>query len=136
MEKEEPSIEGFYRKCSSRALYLTRCNECRSVYGSPRTICPRCGSKNLIWAPSKGLGRLATWTVIYVAPPGFEGKTPYIMGIVELEEGGRILSTIEHIEPEKLRMGLKLKINYYESGEKGGEWPLWPRYYFEPIDEK
>lgn len=136
MEEGAPSIEEFYRRCSDKALYLTRCNECRRVYGAPRTICPRCGSKNLTWIPSKGLGELVTWTIIHVAPPGFEGMTPYVMGIVELEEGGRILSIIEHVEPEKLRVGLKLKINYYEPRENGGEWPQWPRYYFEPLEEK
>ncbi|MGC8961533.1 MAG: Zn-ribbon domain-containing OB-fold protein [Candidatus Bathyarchaeia archaeon] len=136
MEGEGPSIEGFYRKCSAKTLYLARCGECKSVFGSPRTICPRCGSRGLAWIPSKGLGRLITWTVIHVAPPGFQEKAPYVMGVVELEGGGRLLSIIEHIEPEKLRMGLKLKINYHESCGEEGEWPRWPRYYFEPVDEK
>lgn len=131
MEKTKPSIEEFYQRCLSKTLYLTKCNGCQSIYGSPRTLCPKCGSGDLTWTPSKGIGKLVTWTVIHVAPPEFQEMTPYIIGIVELEEGGRLLSLIKRIEPEKLREGLKLKVNY-ELEETGREWPQWPRYYFEP----
>ncbi len=130
MESQKPSIEEFFKRCSEGKLYLTRCGSCSTTYGSPRSTCVKCGFKGVTWIPSKGIGELTTWTIIHVATPEFQDKTPYIVGIVKLEEGGKLLSTIKDVKPQELKQGMKLKINF-ETHEKK-EWPNWPKYYFEP----
>ena len=133
MDEHNLSIEEFYKKLSEQTLYMIRCGDCANTYGSPRSICPKCGSKNISWIESKGIGELITWTVIHVAPPEFQEKTPYIIGIVKLKEGGKLLTTIENVESNKLKQGLKLKINFKK--EQKQEWPNWPKYSFTPLKE-
>jgi len=52
-----------------------------------------------------GNGKIVSFTTIRVAPKGFEDKVPYVIGIIELEEGpmisGQIIGNIENIEIDK-----------------------------------
>jgi uncharacterized OB-fold protein len=131
VDENSLSIEEFYNRCSQGSLYITRCKDCAKTYGSPRKVCPKCGSQNMICSPSEGKGELLTWTVIHVTTPMFQEQIPYIVGIVKLKEGGKLLTLIKNIEPEILKQGLKLKINF-ETEKRQNEWPNWSKYFFEP----
>ena len=73
----------------------------------------------------KGKGRLAAFTCITVAPPfmiaqGYDRKHPYISGVVELEEGGRVDARIEGVdanEPEGIKIGTPLRVKFLHRGE-------------------
>ena len=76
----------------------------------------------------KGKGRLAAFTCITIAPrfmieQGYNRKNPYISGVVELEEGGRVDARIEGMDPDKpeeIKVGMPLRAKYLhtEVGEK------------------
>jgi len=80
------------------------------------------------WVQMKGKGRLVAFTCISVAPPfmieqGYNRKNPYISGVVELEEGGRVDARIEGVDagkPEEIKVGMPLEAKYIhrETGEK------------------
>jgi uncharacterized OB-fold protein len=65
----------------------------------------------------KRLGRLVAFTCISIAPPfmmaqGYGRKHPYISGVVELDEGGRVNARIEGVDamrPESIRIGMPMK---------------------------
>ena len=61
----------------------------------PKAVCPGCRASEVSLVNLKGTGKLAAYTVVYVAPPmmveeGFNPKNPYCSGIVELQEGPKI----------------------------------------------
>jgi len=106
----------------------SRCNGCGSHFVPPRSICVKCFSSEMEWIKMNGKGRLAAFTCITIAPPfmieqGYNRENPYISGVVELDEGGRVDARIEGMDPgkpEEIQVGMPLKVKYLhtEVGEK------------------
>jgi uncharacterized OB-fold protein len=58
-----------------------------------------------------GKASLHTYTRIVAAPTGFEDVAPYIVGVADLEEGGRALAWIgETIKEEEIKIGMELQV--------------------------
>jgi len=90
------------------------CKKCNAVYFPPRADCVKCFApeSEMEWLEFSGRGKLLTFTTIHAAPTGFETKVPYTIGVVDLEEGGRLLAWIEE-PPEdeaKLELGIDVRI--------------------------
>jgi uncharacterized OB-fold protein len=77
------------------------------------------------WVEFKGTGRLAAFSSIVVAPPymakeGFNRNNPYVVGVVELEEGAKTVARIigfDAKKPELIKVGTPLKAEFLEKGE-------------------
>jgi uncharacterized OB-fold protein len=128
MEERPFSDISYEQFLSEEKLMGSRCKKCDARYVPPRSICVECYSSDMEWVQMKGKGRLAAFTCITVAPPfmmaqGYNRKNPYISGVVELEEGGRVDARIEVIDPakpEEIKVGTPLKVKYLhrQVGEK------------------
>jgi uncharacterized OB-fold protein len=127
--EEKPFSDIAYRQyLEKERLMGSRCKACDARYVPPRSICVKCYSSDMEWMEMKGKGRLAAFTCISIAPPfmieqGFNRKNPYISGVVELEEGGRVDARIEGMDPgkpEEIKVGTLLKAKYLhrQVGEK------------------
>jgi hypothetical protein len=76
------------------------------------------------WVQLKGTGRLAAFTSIVVAPPymvkeGFDRNNPYIVGVIELEEGVKTVARIVGVDakkPEQIKVGTPLKAEFLQKG--------------------
>lgn len=105
---------------SEKKLMGSKCKACDAVFVPPRSICVKCYSSDMQWVEMKGSGRLAAFTCITVAPPfmidqGYNRNNPYISGVVELEEGGRVDARIEGVDPTRpddIKVGMPLKVKY------------------------
>lgn len=104
-----------YTKVSEFADYLkegklmaTKCKKCGEFSFPPRADCIKCLSDKFEWVECSGKGRLHTFTIIYAAPTGFDDITPYILGVLDLDEGGRLLGWID-IPKEEIKIGMYLK---------------------------
>jgi uncharacterized OB-fold protein len=75
------------------------CRECGSSTFPPRADCPRCLSDEFAFKEWSGRGRLITYSTVTAAPSGFEEMAPYTLGVVDLEEGGRLLAWIGETLP-------------------------------------
>jgi uncharacterized OB-fold protein len=129
-EKPPFTVSSFYKFVSEKRLMAAKCNECGTVHLPPRPMCTSCLSTNLKWIELEGAGKLLSYTVIHVAPEQFQSLAPYAVGIVELESGLRLPGMICGVEPEKVRVGMNLKIAFEPS--TCTQWPAWPRYFFKP----
>ena len=67
-------------------------------------------SDDVKWIEYSGQGTLQSYTKIYAAPKGFNDIAPYIIGVVDLEEGGRLLSWIKNIPDDEIKIGMPVKI--------------------------
>lgn len=88
-------------------LLIAQCATCGRVHHYPRPFCPHCWSEDVHPVQASGAGILYTYSVVYVndlAP--FKERLPYVAAIVELDEGPRLMTTIENIEPERLAVGM------------------------------
>ncbi len=103
----------------------TKCKKCGALALPPRPICVSCSGSELEWVEFKGTGKLAAFTSITVAPPnmakeGFGRNNPYVVGVVELEEGVKAVARIIGIDakkPEQIRVGTLLKAEFLTKGE-------------------
>ena len=106
-----------YTKVDKFAEYLhkgklmgTQCNKCNEKYFPPRADCIKCMSDDVKWIEYSGKGTLLSYTKIIAAPKGFEDMAPYIIGVVDLEEGGRLLSWIKDIPDDEIKIGMSVKV--------------------------
>lgn len=96
-----------------------KCKECGSIQFPPRLVCPECGAQEFETVRLSGKGKLLTFTIIRVAPEGFGDLAPYAVGIVELEEGIRVMGQVVDCDPEALKIGDKLVSQFRRINEEG-----------------
>ena len=76
-------------------LLIQRCARCGRHQFYPRAHCAACFAPDPAWVPASGRGRLHTYTVIYRTPNAeFAADCPYVLAIVELDEGPRLTARI------------------------------------------
>ncbi|HDD45859.1 MAG TPA: Zn-ribbon domain-containing OB-fold protein [Candidatus Aenigmarchaeota archaeon] len=91
-------------------LIGSKCEHCNGVFYPPRIVCPRCRRRGKVKSIKlSGRGRVYTYTIIRTPPEGFKIYTPYIIAIVELEEGAKILTQIVDCMPDEVYIGMPVK---------------------------
>ena len=104
------SVPRFWREIPYKyRLVGSKCRSCGTVYHPRRPVCPKCGSRDMEDVELSKRGRLLAFTVIRRAPSDLEDYKPYVVGLVELEDGVRVLAQIVDCEPGELRPGLELE---------------------------
>lgn len=106
----------------------SKCKKCGALALPPRSICVSCFGSEMEWVQFKGTGKLAAFTSIVVAPPsmvkeGFNRNNPYVVGVVELNEGVKTVARIVGFDakkPEQIKVGAPLKAEFLEKGEGPG----------------
>jgi len=118
----DTSYEQFVKE---RKVMGSKCKKCGALSLPPRPICISCFGTKMEWVEFKGTGRLAAFSSIVVAPPymvkeGFNRNNPYVVGVVELEEGTKTVARIigfDAKKPELIKVGTPLKAEFLEKGE-------------------
>ena len=109
-------------------LMGSRCKKCGTLSVPPRSICIKCYANEMEWVEIKGKGKLAAFTCISVGPPfmiaeGYDRKRPYCSGVVQLDEGVRIVARIEGVDttkPENIKVGTPMTAKFLHRGEGEG----------------
>lgn len=78
----------------------------------PRTISAKTGKRNLEWRETSGKGFVYSFTVTHVPATGFDGKTPYVVGLIELDEKVRIIANVLNVKPEDVKVGMRVKVMF------------------------
>ena len=89
-----PDIDSapFWEGCRQHRLMIQRCAACGHLRFPPAGMCPNCRSMESDWVGACGHGRLYSWIVIRHPVPReiYAGDVPYVVALVDLEEGVRI----------------------------------------------
>lgn len=117
------TVPRFWRNLSSRYnLIGSRCSNCGEHYYPPRPICPVCRRSGKIGEYKfSGAGKVVTYTVIYTSSDDFDMQTPYVLAIIQLEEGPKLTSQLV-CEPDEVKIGIKVRPIFRkitEDGERG-----------------
>lgn len=128
--KATPETQSFWDGARAGELRVQRCNACESAYFYPRPSCPRCGSQDVEWTRASGEARLYSYVINHRPAPGFEDDGPYVIAVVELAEGPRMMTNIVGIEPDpdNLVLDMPLRVTFTQRGDMS--LPL-----FEPAEE-
>jgi hypothetical protein len=105
--------EAFWAHCAEEKLCFQVCEACGAWRHLPRSLCAPCGSPDWSWRESSGGGRLYTWTVTHQPSlPAFATDVPYVVAVIELEEGVRMVSRLRAAAPERLEIGLAVVLEW------------------------
>lgn len=100
----------WYGQCASGELRFQRCDACHAWRHPPRLLCAACGSDAWAWQPSTGRGSLFSWTVTHQAlHPAYADRVPYVVAVVELEEGVRVVTALDGVARSDLALDLPLQ---------------------------
>ncbi len=100
MPKPTPETAPYWEALRRHELRVQRCDDCGEAFFYPRNVCPACLSDRLTWVPASGRGRLHSFTIVHagIATPPL--PLPYVVAIVELDEGPRLMSNLVGVDPD------------------------------------
>jgi uncharacterized OB-fold protein len=109
-----PLWDGTERK----ELLLQRCSACAVFRHPPSPICQSCLSAAHEWVAASGRGTVYTYAVVRQAlGRGWEDKLPYVVAVIELDEGPRFLTNLVDVEPEAVQIGMPVEVTYVERAD-------------------
>jgi len=114
-------------------LIGSKCSHCDKIYFPHRNICAICNHRELEDYKLPEKGKILTFTVIrHNIPEGYARLAPYIIGIVELSGGVRILSQIVDCEPKDVSINMNVQLTFRRIREDGSEGIVEYGYKFRP----
>ena len=87
----------------------------------PRLVEPGNGNREFVPTKLNYEGTLLTYTIIRVAPRGFERNSPYALGVVELDGGGRITAQVSDTPLDKIQIGMKVRVEFRKINDDSEE---------------
>lgn len=100
-------------------LTLKRCQDCGKHHFYPRALCPHCHSDAVEWVEARGTGTIYSFTIARrPAGPAFKADTPYVVAVVELDEGARMMSNIVTDKVDAVRIGQHVSVQYEDVTEE------------------
>ena len=131
------AVPRFWREQPQRYRLLgSECNRCGSIYFPPRQVCPECRRESvgkMAQRQLSGRGTILTHTVVHQPADGFELQAPYVMAIVELEEGCRVMAQVVDAVPAALKTGLAVEATFRRIREDGKSGVIYYGYKFRPV---
>jgi uncharacterized OB-fold protein len=89
----------FWEGVRNGELRIQRCSACNRHVFYPRAICPHCMADALAWVTASGRGTVYSFTVVHRTSDEFRAEAPFPVGLVELEEGVRLMARLDVAEP-------------------------------------
>jgi uncharacterized OB-fold protein len=105
----------FWEACQKGKLMLQRCTDCGHIRFPPTRVCSRCRSIKCEWIESWGRGRVFSWIVVRHPVPRdvYAQDVPYVVALIELDEGVRIPSNIIGCKPEDVIAGMPVSVVFH-----------------------
>ncbi len=114
------AVPRFWREIPNRYnLVGARCGNCNKILFPPRYICPFCRRMGKLEPYRlKRRGKVLSYTVAHVAAEGFEDQVPYVLAIIELEDGPRLTAQITDCNLDEIKIGDEVEIVFRRMGEE------------------
>jgi uncharacterized OB-fold protein len=109
----KPSLtsQPFWDAAKRHELKLQYCGHCKAYVYYPRDRCPTCFAQSLEWRPVSGRGKVYSYTVVRRASARSFADGPYVLAIVQLDEGPRMTTNIA-AAPEQVRVDMPVMVHF------------------------
>lgn len=111
-----PFSAPYWEAAKNERLVLPRCNRCGRFHHHPRPWCPHCWSSDLGWEEVSGRATVVTFCVVH-QPPSPEFDVPYVLAVVELQEGPEMMTNIVDVSPAAVHIGMPVTVTFEHRGD-------------------
>jgi uncharacterized OB-fold protein len=101
----------FWDNAKKHKLTLKKCKDCGHIDHPPYLYCTNCHSDNSEWVEASGKGKLVAYAInTYMVPFPFWDDMPYVVAMIDLDEGVRMISNIVECDHDQLKNGMELEV--------------------------
>jgi uncharacterized OB-fold protein len=113
-----PESVPYWQAARAHRLELPCCNACGKFWFPPSQSCPHCLAADFAWTRVSGVGKVFSFVTFHrVYHPAFAQDVPYVVALVELAEGPRLLSNIVGVSPEAVSCDMPVKVVFDDVAE-------------------
>lgn len=99
----------FWEALKQHRFTLQRCKSCRKHQFPPRILCSHCGKRDIEWSEVSGSGQVYSFTAVHRPPDAvFQKDVPYLLAVVQLDEGPRLMTNLVGCPIEAARIGMRV----------------------------
>ena len=113
---EPPISDGakpFWDGTRDEQFLLPWCRSCHEFFWYPRELCPRCLSEDIEWRPASGRATVYTCSIMpKPAHPSLADRVPYVVALVDLQEGPRLMTNIVNCDPAAVTIGMAVQLTW------------------------
>ncbi|MVW70990.1 Zn-ribbon domain-containing OB-fold protein [Bordetella sp. 15P40C-2] len=115
LPRPDAQTRPFWEGCAQGVLRFQTCAACGSVQRVPRALCEHCQSDALNWRASAGIGKVLSLTTVHRAPlPAFKAMAPYVIAIVDMDEGFRLMVNATAEAAKSIAIDAKVQIGFID----------------------
>jgi uncharacterized OB-fold protein len=114
----------YWMAAAEGKLLVQRCPRCGATQFYPRALCATCGG-DPEWLETNGTGTVHTYTVVrQMGMRAFRDEVPYVVAMVELDEGPMVMGNVTDCPPDDVHIGLRVEAHFVRVDESTGI-PYW-----------
>jgi uncharacterized OB-fold protein len=109
---------GFWEGTQAGELRMQRCGACGFLRYPNAPWCPQCLSDTWEWQKLSGKGTILSYLIFHQGyHPGWKGRLPYNVVVVQLAEGPRMFSNVLPLEEHELEVGMEVQVTFDPEGD-------------------
>jgi uncharacterized OB-fold protein len=102
----------FWEGARHGKLLVQRCVECRRVQFYPRYFCTACAG-DVEWIEASGRGEVYSFSIVRKnGTPPFDTLVPYVLALIELDEGVRMMGNVVDVPVDDVRIGMAVEVHF------------------------
>jgi uncharacterized OB-fold protein len=105
----DPETAPYWEAAAEGRLLLPFCRPCAGVFWYPRGFCPFCGSTDVDWTESSGMGTVYSYTAVRRSSGDWAKHTPYYLTFVELDDGVTVAANLVGIDEHPAYIGMRVR---------------------------
>lgn len=123
-----PDTAPYWQAARQERLVMQRCGACGHTRFPPSHLCPKCHGDSAEWTEVSGRGIVASFTIMRRPPtPAFAALVPYVLALIDIEEGPRMMSNIVGEDALEVAIGDAVEVTFEARGEDGFKLPQFRR---------
>lgn len=100
----------YWAGVAEERIVIQHCDDCDIAIFPPRPLCPSCWSTSISWREASGRARVESFSVVHRAPnETFLAEVPYVVALVLLDEGPRLMTNIVGCSPDDVEIDLRVR---------------------------
>lgn len=109
----------YWEGCQKREILIQHCTDCGKYQFYPRPICMNCMSENIEWKQASGKGKVLSYTIVHRAiSKAYSNEVPYVVALIELDEGVTMMSNIIGKKLEAIEIGMRVEVVFEDWSEE------------------